>query len=167
MSEDVQKEEAQEKKGEPIIIAPHPDDEVIGCWELLEENSAILYDASIPADRREEARGLRKFYSNCKQIFQYSVPQPLLKRINAFYFPDPIYETHPAHRRWGMMGEMMARDGYNVIFYSTLMNAPYIHEVRLPLEKLKVLHEVYHSQESLWQYDHKYYLFEGRCKWIF
>lgn len=167
MSEDQQKIEKEEPAKISIIIAPHPDDEVIGCWEKLDPNITILYDAAISNTRREEALGLRKFYPNCKQIFQHSIPQPLLKRIHTYYFPDPVYEIHPAHRRWGMMGEMLARDGYDVVFYSTIMTAPYIHEVRLPLEKLKVLHEVYHSQEDLWKYDHKYFLFEGRCKWMF
>ncbi|GAF99918.1 unnamed protein product, partial [marine sediment metagenome] len=66
----------------------------------------------------------------------------------------------------GAIGERVLRDGYNVIFYSIQMNTPYIHEVEAPEDKKRLLDLVYPSQISLWDNDAKYYLFEGRCKWI-
>ena len=81
--------------------------------------------------------------------------------------PDPVYELHPLHRQWGMVGETMARVGFDVIFYSTNMNAPYIHELAVADDKKELLNKVYPDQKSLWEYDHKYFLFEGYNKWIF
>ena len=84
-----------------------------------------------------------------------------------FYFPDPIYEKHPLHRRWGSVGEDLARRGMNVIFYNTNMNAPYIHEVINVSGKESLLNTIYPSQSDLWKYEKKYVLFEGYCQWHF
>ncbi len=65
------------------------------------------------------------------------------------------------------MGEQLARNGFDVTFYNTLMNAPYIHECKNSDGKLALLNTVYPDQKSLWEYDHKYFLFEGYTKWIF
>ena len=154
-----------------VIIAPHPDDEIIGCFKQLKNpanNLVIIYSGNTDAARRESVLALKKELDYIKiQLFQNSVPPTFLNRMNRFFFPDPIYETHPKHREWGMMGEMYARSGFDVTFYSTNMNAPYIHEVTLPEDKQYLLDKIYPDQKSLWEYDHKYFLFEGYCKWIF
>lgn len=165
----------QEQEMEPlvstVIIAPHPDDEIIGCFEQI-NNAAnqlvIIYSGDTDADRRETVLKLKDNINHLKiQLFQQSVPQTFLDRANRFFFPDPIYEIHPKHREWGIMGEQLARTGFNVTFYNTMMNAPYIHEVNLPNDKKYLLDTVYPDQKSLWEYDHKYFLFEGYNKWLF
>jgi hypothetical protein len=156
---------------EVIIIAPHPDDEIIGVYEELEKKDnriIVIYDGETDQKRREEALKLREYFINVKfQLFQTTIPQPYLQKSNIFFLPDPYFEIHPDHRRWGFIGEQMARGGFNVVFYSTIMSAPYIHKVKDPLEKKSTLEKVYPSQKSLWEYDYKYFIFEGRCKWIF
>ena len=167
---------------ELIIIAPHPDDELIGCWEVLkkeEKSPIIIYTEDVNDKRREETLELKKHYTIKAQFFLKSIPPNLLQPENTFYFPDPIYETHPAHRVQGSVGESLARSGLDVIFYSTNMTAPYIHEIKIPLKELfaqkntylnpkeEILNEVYPSQKDLWKHEKKYILFEGRCKWIF
>lgn len=168
--EEAKKEiEAQDQAG-VVIIAPHPDDEIIGCYEIITNkdlSSAVIYSDKIDGKRREAAVTLRE-YSNIKlQMFQQSIPPSLLKDTNTFYFPDPVYEIHPLHRQWGLIGESMARGGFDVIFYSTSMTAHYIHEVDEPEKKKELLNKVYKDQSDLWKYDHRYFLFEGRCKWLF
>jgi len=168
--EETKKEiEAQDEAG-VVIIAPHPDDEIIGCYEIItnkELSSAVIYSDKTNGKRREEAITVRE-YTNIKlQMFQQSIPPSLLKSTNTFYFPDPIYEIHPMHRQWGLIGESMARGGFNVIFYTTTMTAPYIHEIDEPEKKEELLNKVYKSQSDLWKYEKKYVLFEGRCKWLF
>jgi len=154
-----------------VIVAPHPDDEIIGCHEILRNQSlaiTVVYSGNTEAKRREEAMILKSVCPNVKsQMFHNSIPPPLLNLRNTFYMPDPIYENHPEHRGWGYLGESMAREGYNVIFYSVNMEAPYIHHVRIPEEKRNLLEMVYPSQKDLWKYERKYYLFEGYNKWIF
>ena len=154
-----------------FIVAPHPDDEIIGCYEIINNpaNSIIvMYTADVENKRREEAIKIRDYRKNVSlQLFQQTIPPPSLSDPNiTFYFPDPVNEIHPEHRAWGVYGEGLARSGKDVIFYTTTMNVPYIHEVTEALKE-DLLNAVYPSQKSLWEYEKKYVLFEGRCKWLF
>jgi hypothetical protein len=157
-----------------IIIAPHPDDEIIGCFEVLERKKdedeiIIIYISKLDNERKNETSNLKSIY-NVQQYFLYSSLGIFLdkdqKKENIYYFPDPIYEIHPEHRKMGAAGENLFRNGYNVIFYSTIMNAPYIHEVKDFILKEEVLNRVYPSQKSLWEHEHKFFIFEGRVKWL-
>jgi hypothetical protein len=152
-----------------IIVAPHPDDEVIGTYEVLKSyKTFIVYDAINPQKRREEAARLRDKFDISAQVYMNTVPPHWLAMKNTvLFFPDPLYERHPLHRQWGSMGEMLARAGQKVVFYNTIMNAPYIHEVENPTEKQDVLDEYFVSQKNMWKYEHKYFLFEGYNSWLF
>ncbi|MFW9877020.1 MAG: hypothetical protein ACFFG0_28345 [Candidatus Thorarchaeota archaeon] len=154
-----------------IIIAPHPDDEIIGCFEILNKQNqsiTIIYGADTYGKRREETVKVREVFPSVKhQVFHNSVPTSYLANDATFYFPDPVNEIHPSHRGWGSIGEGLARSGYDVVFYTTIMNVPYIHEVNDPIKKETLLSRCYTSQKTLWDYEKKYVLFEGRCKWIF
>jgi len=151
-----------------IIVAPHPDDEIIGCYEILiTTNPIIIYDGDTSKERREPILKLNEYTDLKVQLFQKTIPQPMLNKTNTFYLPDPIYELHPLHRQWGFLGEQLARAGFDIVFYNTNMNAPYIHECVPSIDKEEMLNNVYPDQSSLWKYDKKYVLFEGRCKWLF
>lgn len=152
-----------------IIVAPHADDEIIGCYEVLTTSSRpiIIYSGDMDADRRDRVLNLKEFIDCKLQLFQMTVPQTFLSKENKYYLPDPHFEHHPKHREWGFLGETMARNGFDVIFYSTNMNAPYIHEVKYPDRKEKLLNDAYPDQSDLWKYEKKYVLFEGYCKWVF
>lgn len=154
-----------------IIIAPHPDDEIIGCYGVLEKyhnerKIAVIYGPDCENERKEEMTKLKNYYS-CHQAVQNIVPQYLVQKENTFFFPDPVNEIHPDHRKWGIIGEDLARRGLDVIFYTIQMNVPYIHKINDPNNKESILNDVYPSQKSLWEYEKKYILFEGYCKWIF
>jgi len=155
-----------------VIIAPHCDDEIIGTFETLISPSKkiIIYSEKMEFDhnRKDYALELDQFVSGIsEQVFSDKVPNEFLSNDFIYYVPDPYFEIHPDHRYWGSLFEKYARDGLDVIFYSTIMNAPYIHEVKEPEKKLHLLNCVYPDQRDLWLYDHKYFLFEGYTKWIF
>lgn len=155
--------------GETIIISPHPDDECIGLYEVLvnpETNPIIIYTENVENSRREEALKLKEQINVKGQLFLRTIPEHFLNPENILYIPDPIFETHPAHRLQGAIGEQLVRGGLNVIFYNTNMQAPYCHEVLEPDKKEDLLNKVYPSQRNLWKWDKKYTLFEGRYKWI-
>jgi hypothetical protein len=151
-----------------IIVAPHPDDEVIGLFELLEtSNPIIIYSGDLDESRRQTALKLKDSVSVKAQMFLNMIPSTFINKDHIIYTPDPVYETHPKHRYWGQIGESIARTGVEVIFYSVSMNAPYIHEVKESKKKEELLNKVYPDQKGLWEYEKKYILFEGRCRWIF
>lgn len=160
----------QENKTETIIVAPHFDDEIIGAYEILTNpltKPIIIYMQDDEA-RKQEALKLKNHIENIQvQLFQKSIPSTFLNPKNLFYFPDPIFEFHPDHRKWGAYGEDLLRQGFkNVIFYNINMQAPYIHEVKDFKGKRRLLEKIYPSQKNLWKLEAKYYLFEGYCKWI-
>lgn len=145
-----------------IIVAPHADDEIIGCFELLSTGrvEAVLYPnekAVQEAVAMSEEFGVNiGLFENCDLEVQDSI----------LLFPDPYFETHPAHRNIGAMGEELLRRGQAVIFYTTNMLPPYIHEVNTPRTKKLVLDNLYPNKKDLWAYEHKYFLFEGYTQWI-
>lgn len=151
------------------IIAPHPDDEIIGCFEIVSNyQTMILYDASTPQLRREEAMKLKDEFDIGMQFFMTNIPPPWLTMENLImFFPDPVNEVHPLHRHWGQMGESLARAGKNVVFYTTIMNTPYIRELKCFHAKRDALDKYFPSQKNMWTWEHKYYLFEGYKRYIF
>ena len=155
--------------GETIIIAPHPDDECIGCYEVLNSGvkCIIIYTSDVDNNRKEEALRLKNHTNIKGQMFIKSIPSNLLHPSNIYYFPHPIYETHPDHRIQGIAGEQLARSGFNVIFYITEMNAPFKFECKTSEKKEGLLNEIYKSQRSMWEYEKKYILFSGYDKWVF
>jgi hypothetical protein len=151
-----------------VIVAPHPDDEIIGLFEILETSSPIIiYSGDLEESRRQTVLKLKDTISIKAQIFLNTIPSTFINKEHIIYVPDPIYEIHPKHRYWGVIGESIARAGFDVIFYSIMMNAPYIHEVKESKKKEELLTKVYPDQKSLWEYEKKYILFEGRCQWLF
>ncbi len=158
------------EKNKIVICVCHPDDEIIGCYKHIvnEDNPpVILYlDCTIPEERRQEALKLKEFTKISIQMFCNSIPPVFLDLSTKFYFPDPVYEIHPDHRRLGAMGEAYLRNKYDVTFYSINMNAQYIYETKNPQKKEELLNKVYQSQKTLWSYEKKNILFEGYNKWI-
>ena len=141
-----------------IIIAPHPDDEIIGCWEIL--NGVKKISVFYPNGADEGAlRACSKFKFNIITELKWDLYCALLA-------PDPIFETHPDHRQWGHYAENILRKGWSdVFFYSVNMQAPYIKKTVNPEKKKADLNACYPEKYELWKYDHKYFLFEGRCSW--
>lgn len=160
-----------DEKNKIVIIAPHCDDELIGCFEIIEKNNdnnppIIIYVGNPSEERRQEALKLKEHTNIQIQMFCQSVPPIFLNPSTTFYFCDPYFEIHPLHRLWGSQGENYLRQGLDVIFYNTTMTAPYIRETKDPQKKEELLNKVYPSQKSLWTYEKKYFLFEGYNKWI-
>ena len=164
-------QELKDKKRH-IIIAPHADDEIIGCYSILKagEVSAIYFpekEIMVEAKIVMECFVVPNMFTITEQISFHNLALTATRMNGSIFFPDPVYEWHPEHRRWGSIGQELVRKGHsNVIFYSVNMTAPYIREVNNPDDKRKALNTVYPEKRNLWKYDHKYFLFEGHCQWL-
>ncbi len=147
-----------------VIIAPHADDEIIGCYEFLLSGlvESVLFNTrqgEVEAIPSSEHFGFR--IGSIDELADLALNENLI-----LLFPDHTYETHPDHRKLGSLGEDIWRAGQAVIFYSTNMLSPYIHEASSPLNKRHCLNMLYTNKSTLWQYDNKYFLFEGYIQWI-
>lgn len=161
-----------------IIFAPHPDDEIIGCWQLLvsEQPILVVYGGGVSAKRREEMEGLGDlwpwveqrvtkdgFTSHAVYVFIGETEGDVI-----CWAPDSHWEQHPAHKDMGARVQGACRIlGVRFGTYSTNMNVPYLQELSIQeqVQKRNALNMVYPSQRSLWENDHRYFLFEGRAEW--
>jgi len=154
-------------------MIPHADDEIIGCSTILQTGLV----KQIICGTHEVMKECNAAHKNLpkKERFLCRMTTGFLERLSDFenhkndilFFPDPIYEIHPEHRVWGAVGERLLREkGYNVIFYSINMQAPYVRQVPNFERKKELLNQCYPGKKSLWRYEHKYFLFEGYNKWI-
>lgn len=157
------------------IISPHGDDAIIGCYEVIMKHTmakdrvVILYPdlLRVYSSTSRELKGMGIEYYIGEGSRQFFPEHNNCIAIQQYFVPDPYYEFHPAHRKWGMVGEQWLRDGKaNVVFYSVNMQSPYIREVKDPEDKLALLERCFPEERSLWEHDHKYFLFEGQCQWV-
>ena len=161
-----------------LIIAPHPDDEVIGCSRLLTPETRVLFTTSKAwtEERKKEATLLAKALS-----FRVIVPCTLARSRSGsleemwrehgsdlcVFAPDPVWETHPDHVDIGCQIRTLSREmDFRFFTYTTNMRAPYVEELSKgeALMKKDML-AFYESQSDLWKYDHRYFLFEGIAEW--
>lgn len=156
-----------------IIIAPHGDDEIIGCHKILERGSVrVVAFPFFNSQAVKESLFSAGIFGFVPIQFDTSISY-ILSSLNSLtneakgyggniFFPDPHTEYHPDHKLIGGVGmQLVLRGATNVIFYSTNMNAPYIVEVDNPELKRDHLNRSYPGKEDLWKMDHKYFLFEG------
>lgn len=146
-----------------VIFAPHADDEIIGCFEVLE--SGIVTAVAVPDDKT------RKEMAQCSEHYSFSILDysDVLSNIyiySLFLFPDPHTELHPFHKFTGLKGLEVQHKGGAVVFYTTNMNTNYLREVKDSRKKRNMLDRFYSNKASLWSSDHRYFLFEGHIAHI-
>jgi LmbE family N-acetylglucosaminyl deacetylase len=146
------------------IWAPHPDDEIIGCYSVLV--SKLRGEVTVFFGELDEgvARSVNLFGfvpmsypSDNRDYFKYDI----------VYAPDPSTDFHPRHQALGHSAQLLFRLGgiKRLIHYTTSMQAPYIFEVKDPEGKRNALSGCYPEKSDLWRYDHRYWLFEGYNEW--
>jgi hypothetical protein len=89
---------------------------------------------------------------------------PGRQRDIVVWFPFPA-EVNPLHRRVAsLIHHKPLSCNVNCGLYSTQMDNPtFVRECLYSSEKRRILDECFVSQSSLWKYEHKYFLYEGRC----
>lgn len=159
-----------------VIFAPHPDDEIIGCYRVIRFGDPVLviFTKEMTKERKMESEKLSEYFDNVTVRYEKEFSNSLVNtlqndRFYEFYFPDPFTETHPEHKILGFHGYKLWKEFYlNIIFYSTNMNTNYLYELNDDEKNLKeaALNTIYPSQSDLWKFEKKYIFYESKCIWM-
>lgn len=149
-----------------IILAPHIDDEVIGCFEYLEKKviTDVYYFYDLTPERKEEAENTSRLYEfnpHFADTYDSSLFSLSDLKSEDTIFAPAASDSHPQHKSINLRGRAIARNyDCNLIFYSVDMDVPYRHRVKDSEGKRDVLNQLYPSQAALLS-DEKYSLFGG------
>lgn len=152
---DVRREVA---KPQVLIVAPHIDDELIGCYSVLSRNPAlahvdVLYLEELTRERRNEVRTLTG-HGWIRQSYFGLTDKLNVSAYNEVYVPSR-WDWHPAHRKANAEWRKHATHFYSV---DMARGEPLSNHDRT--RKKQWLDFTYPSQKQLWESDAKYYLFE-------
>ena len=159
-----------------IILAPHPDDEVIGCFSVLNKNlneniknniDYVVYFLTGNDTRHAEAIKCSKHFK-FKPIFVTPSTmfdnEELYKlyendKINTLYIPS-IKDRHPLHKQVNKISNTINAE--KKVYYTIDKNIDYdvLGRRRIKMKR-DILNKIYKSQHKLWAHDEKYILFEG------
>ncbi len=149
-----------------LILAPHADDEIIGCYSLLKANqiSRVIYFEELTPARRTEAllsADLYGFDALFAPDLDPSDLNAIIEQEPTIYIPA-ITDSHPAHKALNRR----YRKHSGVHFYSVDLDRCQHPKVTVdePLQKLAELNYCYSSQSDLWASNASYYLFESIVK---
>jgi hypothetical protein len=129
-----------------VVLAPHLDDEVIGCYSVLQEVDAVVY---FTRDYREDAVGDSLLYHHA-DAFNLSELTPKDRVL----IPSR-WDYHPKHREVRKIGLGLCAEP---LFYSVEMNVPWLEEEEDPEGKRKAFDELYPQEEMP---NPKYWLFRS------
>lgn len=138
-----------------VIVAPHVDDELIGCWSYLRDGlvSTVIYLEELSPERRAEALACANTYG-FEAVFDCAEFTPVLEKL---LLVPSITDTHPAHRRANLEWRKCC---HNVKFYSVDLNQPTKQALPDWQDKKAALDRLFPSQQALWATNANYYLFE-------
>lgn len=143
-----------------LIVAPHVDDEVIGCWSILNGDLevTVLYLEELTDERKAEAHRCASHFGFTPVFYddQHSsraVRDAAEQRAYQVVCVPSRKDAHAAHKRANASWRMLATHYYSVDMQEGVL---------LPdaEEKRKVLDSLFPSQADLWKYCQKYWLFE-------
>ena len=142
-----------------VIFAPHVDDEMIGCFNLINEGKidAVYYFYDLTEDRIQEAENAAKLFGFevimggfSKEFFMTSAKDVIILAPN-------IHDEHPHHKEVNRLAKQLPN---KKLYYSVDMNVK--KEVLANYDtKRTALTSLYPSQKKLFEKDDKYHLFES------
>ena len=144
-----------------VILAPHIDDETIGCWTVIDAHRAkpagelhVVWFFDLDEERKLEAQRLAREYNLTPHFGSFFLDD--LKAINPkeVYVPA-ITDAHPHHKLINAHWRSKATH-----FYSVDMPRSKLLSSANQRWKREALSYYFSSQEALWASDAKYYLFE-------
>ncbi len=148
-----------------VIIAPHPDDELIGCFTLFDKG--LVKKVIYIDDNKERAAKARKLTSSMGVDVEFIPFNEFVAGTSKYglsqeedYLVPCLQDNHFKHKVVNILTRLGSK---RVGYYTTQMDTEFTRPLTKELseKKRKALNRYYPDQKSLWQYDHKYFLFEG------
>jgi len=139
-----------------IILAPHIDDELIGCYSILHDIDEVYYFFDITEERKIEALNTgRKFNFKC----YFGVPFNASK-VDTVYVTTSmdLHKDHKILNRIAKNKEKLLN--FKLKFYSIDMNRKPNFLEDLHQQKKDDMYKLFPSQKGLFDSDEKYFLFE-------
>lgn len=138
-----------------IILAPHIDDEMIGCYQLILSGNInrIIYFFDLTDERRKEALD---FCSSFGILCDFSGTTANIQLDDILFVPS-ISDSHPHHKIVNGYAKSLPNKKF---YYSVDMTNPKLLDPVLQENKLKDLIKYYPTQHNLIISDDKYHLFE-------
>ena len=137
----------QKLKNKHIIIAPHLDDEIIGCYSILDKIDLIIYHTK---DYRETAiKDNPKYIHFGTFLYNYT-----LHKSCTIYLPSK-YDYHPRHN---YLTQVYKKYKCKKMYYSVEMNVPWLEEEEDPGSKQALFDKLYPDEDMK---SDKYFLFKS------
>lgn len=149
-----------------VIVAPHVDDEVIGCFRFLHSRvvSKVFYLNECYGDRLYEAYACAKHFG----FMPFFGANSLFRSPGEIILAPNIKDTHDDHKAANSLVKKTFGSN-DVAYYSVDMNvAKRTLSPTVSAAKLEALKTLFPSQKSLFENDDKYHLFESvqKCDWL-
>lgn len=150
-----------------IVIAPHVDDEVIGCYSLLASGNIekVIYITDfqeVTEERKSEAYSASKMFGFIPVFCTLASIRDHIRLNSTLYIPN-IGDSHPHHKavsKYIRSSSILSSSDF--MYYSIDMNkSPNLLSPEDRVSKLNALQKLYPSQAALFESDAKYYLFES------
>lgn len=140
-----------------IVVAPHPDDEIIGMFTAISKgnvNAVLHLFLDNTKDRLSGARELCRDYG--LEMIESKDQISGKEKIAVPSYND----YHPSHKKT-FMDFVRSYPLSSIYEYTVEKNVDWMYVVEEPERKEEVLNRYYPKQSELWKYNKKYILFEG------
>jgi len=149
-------------KDKYIILAPHVDDEVIGCYRLLMEGNVthVFYFYELSYERKREALRCAEEFGFTTVFMDSNISAVTLVELSKerIILAPSVHDLHPDHKRLNRYARNII--GADVLFYSVDMNSKFDVLNEIGVDKEVILKRLFKSQEALFA-NEKYFLFES------
>ncbi|MBR8806250.1 PIG-L deacetylase family protein [Porphyromonas levii] len=159
----------QKSVGNTLIIVPHADDEIVGCFHYItrfKDRVQLLYCQFLGDNYTDEMQKIRllEFERFCKSIdlpFTISTPQNVVRDIKKLLvmqditqiFSPSVVDWHPEHRLCSKLLSIALND-------SSYLGEIYWYHVTIPIPFFAITHTIPVSkkgQEDKWNVFYKFY----------
>ena len=136
-----------------VILAPHLDDEIIGCFSVLKPGDLVLF---FKDDYRANDINRKGYPWTFEQIGLED--SPVLVPDDILYIPSR-YDYHPLHRAVNRFGTAVKHKHKR--WYSVEMNTPWLEEEADPVAKSALFRSHYPGEVGTICKNDKYFLFKS------